>query len=399
MLQGKRVLLGITASIAAYKTAEIVRLFKKKGALVKVIQTKSSLDFVSPLTLSTLSQNQVYSEIVDSDSGEWNNHVDLGLWADFMVIAPLTANTMSKMTAGECDNLLLATYLSAKCPVYFAPAMDLDMYKHPTTINNIKKLQSFGNILIPSAFGELASGLIGEGRMAEPVEIIEHIVADLSKDLPLLNKKILVTAGPTYEAIDAIRFIGNRSSGKMGVAIAKECARNGAKVKLVLGPSNIEVKETNINIARVESAKEMMEVVERNFNDTNISIFAAAVSDYAPKYTQKNKIKKKDKDFKLSLLPTTDILFEMGLRKNVGQFLVGFALETENELENAKDKLKRKNLDMIVLNSINDKDSGFDFDTNKITIIDKQNNILNFELKDKAEVAKDIVRRIIKLSK
>ena len=399
MLQGKRVLLGVTASIAAYKTAEIVRLFKKKGALVKVIQTKSSLDFVSPLTLSTLSQNQVYSEIVDSDSGEWNNHVDLGLWADFMVIAPLTANTMSKMTAGECDNLLLATYLSAKCPVYFAPAMDLDMYKHPTTINNIKKLQSFGNVLIPSAFGELASGLIGEGRMAEPVEIIEHIVADLSKDLPLLNKKILVTAGPTYEAIDPIRFIGNRSSGKMGVAIAKECARNGAKVKLVLGPSNIDVKETNINIARVESAKEMMEVVERNFNDTNISIFAAAVSDYAPKYTQKNKIKKKDKDFKLSLLPTTDILFEMGLRKNVGQFLVGFALETENELENAKDKLKRKNLDMIVLNSINDKDSGFDFDTNKITIIDKQNNILNFELKDKAEVAKDIVRRIIKLSK
>ena len=399
MLQGKRVLLGVTASIAAYKTAEIVRLFKKKGALVKVIQTKSSLDFVSPLTLSTLSQNQVYSEIVDSDSGEWNNHVDLGLWADFMVIAPLTANTMSKMTAGECDNLLLATYLSAKCPVYFAPAMDLDMYKHPTTINNIKKLQSFGNILIPSAFGELASGLIGEGRMAEPVEIIEHIVADLSKDLPLSNKKILVTAGPTYEAIDPIRFIGNRSSGKMGVAIAKECARNGAQVKLILGPSNIDVKETNINIARVESAKEMMEVVERNFNDTNISIFAAAVSDYAPKYTQKNKIKKKDKDFKLSLRPTTDILFEMGLRKNVGQFLVGFALESENELENAKDKLKRKNLDMIVLNSINDKDSGFNFDTNKITIIDKQNNILNFELKDKAEVAKDIVRRIIKLSK
>ncbi|MAU35800.1 MAG: bifunctional phosphopantothenoylcysteine decarboxylase/phosphopantothenate--cysteine ligase CoaBC [Flavobacteriales bacterium] len=399
MLQGKRVLLGVTASIAAYKTAEIVRLFKKKGALVKVIQTKSSLDFVSPLTLSTLSQNQVYSEIVDSDSGEWNNHVDLGLWADFMVIAPLTANTMSKMTAGECDNLLLATYLSAKCPVYFAPAMDLDMYKHPTTINNIKKLQSFGNILIPSAFGELASGLIGEGRMAEPVEIIEHIVADLSKDLPLSNKKILVTAGPTYEAIDPIRFIGNRSSGKMGVEIAKECARNGAQVKLILGPSNIDVKETNINIARVESAKEMMEVVERNFNDTNISIFAAAVSDYAPKYTQKNKIKKKDKDFKLSLLPTTDILFEMGLRKNVGQFLVGFALESENELENAKDKLKRKNLDMIVLNSINDKDSGFNFDTNKITIIDKQNNILNFELKDKAEVAKDIVRRIIKLNK
>ena len=399
MLQGKRVLLGVTASIAAYKTAEIVRLFKKKGALVKVIQTKSSLDFVSPLTLSTLSQNQVYSEIVDSDSGEWNNHVDLGLWADFMVIAPLTANTMSKMTAGECDNLLLATYLSAKCPVYFAPAMDLDMYKHPTTINNIKKLQSFGNILIPSAFGELASGLIGEGRMAEPVEIIEHIVADLSKDLPLSNKKILVTAGPTYEAIDPIRFIGNRSSGKMGVEIAKECARNGAKVELVLGPSNIDVKETNINIARVESAKEMMEVVERNFKDTNISIFAAAVSDYTPKYIQKNKIKKKDKDFKLSLLPTTDILFEMGLRKNVGQFLVGFALETENELENAKDKLKRKNLDMIVLNSINDKDSGFNFDTNKITIIDKQNNILNFELKDKAEVAKDIVRRIIKLSK
>ena len=398
MLKGKKVLLGVTASIAAYKTAELVRLFKKAGASVKVIQTEASLHFVTPLTLATLSENPVLSKMVDADSGEWNNHVDLGLWADFMVVAPLTANTMAKMTTGECDNLLLATYLSAKYPVYFAPAMDLDMYKHPSTLYNIEKLQSFGNILIPSGFGELASGLVGEGRMAEPSEIIEHIIADLSKDLPLSNKEVLITAGPTYEAIDPVRFIGNRSSGKMGIALALECAKNGAKVNLVLGPSHIVVKHSNISVSKVESASEMFKMVNSYFKSSDIAIFAAAVADYTPSFVAKNKIKKSDEKLTISLLKTTDILSEMALKKTAKQFVVGFALETENELENAKEKLKSKNLDMIVLNSLNNKGAGFEHNTNKITIIDKQNNIFDFELKDKSAVAKDIIAKIIELS-
>ncbi len=398
MLKGKKVLLGVTASIAAYKTAELVRLFKKAGASVKVIQTEASLHFVTPLTLATLSENPVLSQMIDADSGEWNNHVDLGLLADFMVIAPLTANTMAKMTTGECDNLLLATYLSAKCPVYFAPAMDLDMYKHPSTLYNIERLQSFGNILIPSGFGELASGLVGEGRMAEPSEIIEHIIADLSKDLPLSNKEVLITAGPTYEAIDPVRFIGNRSSGKMGIALALECANNGAKVNLVLGPSHIVVKHSNISVSKVESASEMFKMVNSYFKSSDIAIFAAAVADYTPSFVAKNKIKKSDEKLTISLLKTTDILSEMALKKTAKQFVVGFALETENELENAKEKLKSKNLDMIVLNSLNNKGAGFEHNTNKITIIDKQNNIFDFELKDKSAVAKDIIAKIIELS-
>ena len=398
MLKGKKVLLGVTASIAAYKTAELVRLFKKAGASVKVIQTEASLHFVTPLTLATLSENSVLSQMIDADSGEWNNHVDLGLLADFMVIAPLTANTMAKMTTGECDNLLLATYLSAKCPVYFAPAMDLDMYKHPSTLYNIERLQSFGNILIPSGFGELASGLVGEGRMAEPSEIIEHIIADLSKDLPLSNKEVLITAGPTYEAIDPVRFIGNRSSGKMGIALALECANNGAKVNLVLGPSHIVVKHSNISVSKVESASEMFKMVNSYFKSSDIAIFAAAVADYTPSIVAKNKIKKSDEKLTISLLKTTDILSEMALKKTAKQFVVGFALETENELENAKEKLKSKNLDMIVLNSLNNKGAGFEHNTNKITIIDKQNNIFDFELKDKSAVAKDIITKIIELS-
>jgi phosphopantothenoylcysteine decarboxylase / phosphopantothenate---cysteine ligase len=398
MLKGKKVLLGVTASIAAYKTAELVRLFKKAGASVKVIQTEASLHFVTPLTLATLSENPVLSQMVDTDSGEWNSHVDLGLWADFMVMAPLTANTMAKMTTGECDNLLLATYLSAKCPVYFAPAMDLDMYKHPSTLYNIERLQSFGNILIPSGFGELASGLVGEGRMAEPSEIIEHIIADLSKDLPLSNKEVLITAGPTYEAIDPVRFIGNRSSGKMGIALALECANNGAKVNLVLGPSHIVVKHSNISVSKVESASEMFKMVNSYFKSSDIAIFAAAVADYTPSFVARNKIKKSDEKLTISLLKTTDILSEMALKKTAKQFVVGFALETENELENAKEKLKSKNLDMIVLNSLNNKGAGFEHNTNKITIIDKQNNIFDFELKDKSEVAKDIIAKIIELS-
>ena len=280
MLKGKKVLIGVTGSIAAYKIAELVRLFKKADAFVKVIQTEASLDFVAPLTLSTLSGNPVLSKMVDSESGEWNNHVDLALWADFIVIAPLTANTMAKMANGESDNLVLATYLSAKSSVYFAPAMDLDMYKHPSTSKNIRQLQEFGNKLIPSGFGELASGLFGEGRMAEPIEIINYIIEDLSKNLPLSAKNILITAGPTYESIDSVRFIGNRSSGKMGVALALECANNGASVKLILGPSSIEINHSNITVFRIESADEMFELVNSHFKAADVSIFSAAVSDY-----------------------------------------------------------------------------------------------------------------------
>ena len=398
MLKGKKVLLGVTASIAAYKTAELVRLFKKEGALVRVIQTEASLDFIAPLTLATLSENPVLTKMVDPDSGEWSNHVELGLWADIMVIAPLTANTMAKMKSGECDNLLLATYLSAKCPVFFAPAMDLDMYKHPSTKANISTLQEYGNTLIPSGFGELASGLVGEGRMAEPSEIIESIIAKLNNDLPLTNKKVLITAGPTHESIDPVRFIANRSTGKMGIALAIEAANKGALVSLVLGPTHLECNHSNINVYKVITASQMYEQVNAYFSTSDIGIFTAAVADYKPVFVAKNKIKKSDNNLNISLEKTVDILAQMGNKKSDKQFIVGFALETDNEVENAKDKLKRKNLDMIVLNSLNNKGAGFQHNTNKITIIDKANNISNFELKDKIEVAKDVIDKIIELS-
>jgi len=398
MLKGKKVLLGVTASIAAYKTAELVRLFKKAGASVRVIQTEASLDFIAPLTLATLSENPVLTKMVDPDSGEWSNHVELGLWADMLVVAPLTANTMAKMKAGECDNLLLATYLSAKCPVYFAPAMDLDMYKHPSTKTNVCTLQEYGNILIPSGFGELASGLVGEGRMAEPSEIIEVITSELNKDLPLTNKKVLITAGPTHESIDPVRFIANRSSGKMGIALAIEAANNGALVNLILGPTHLECNHANVTVYKVVTASQMHEQVNAYFSTTDIGIFAAAVADYKPDITTKNKIKKSDSNLNISFEKTVDILAEIGNKKSDMQFIVGFALETDNEVENAKDKLKRKNLDMIVLNSLNNKGAGFQYNTNKITIIDKANNISNFELKDKSEVAKDVIDKIIELS-
>ena len=398
MLKGKKVLLGVTASIAAYKTAELVRLFKKAGASVRVIQTEASLAFIAPLTLATLSENRVLTKMVDPDSGEWSNHVELGLWADMMVVAPLTANTMAKMKSGECDNLLLATYLSAKCPVFFAPAMDLDMYKHPSTKANISTLQEYGNTLIPSGFGELASGLVGEGRMAEPSEIIESITAKLNNDLPLTNKKVLITAGPTHESIDPVRFIANRSSGKMGIALAIEAANKGALVSLVLGPTHLECNHTNIKVYKVITASQMYEQVNACFSTSDIGIFTAAVADYKPNIVAKNKIKKSDNNLNISLEKTVDILAEMGNKKSDKQFIVGFALETDNEVENAKDKLKRKNLDMIVLNSLNNKGAGFQHNTNKITIIDKANNISNFELKDKSEVAKDVIDKIIELS-
>ena len=398
MLKDKKVLLAVTGSIAAYKCPELVRLFKKAGASVRVIQSKSSLDFVSSLTLSTLSGNIVLSDMIDSESGSWNSHVDLALWADLMVIAPLTANSMARMTIGENDNLLLATYLSAKCPVYFAPAMDLDMYKHPSTIDNINKLQSFGNILIPSGFGELASGLVGEGRMAEPSDIIEHIISDLSKDLPFSNKEILITAGPTYESIDPVRFIGNRSSGKTGIYLALEAANQGANVNLILGPTNLECNHSSVKVFRVESARQMFDVVKQKFLTSDISIFSAAVADYTTKSIAEKKIKKEDDVLELSLMKTVDIISEMTAEKKEHQVVVGFALESENELENAKKKLQAKRLDMIVLNSLNNKGAGFECNTNKITIIDKENNISNFELKHKKEVAKDIIKKILEIT-
>lgn len=396
ILKEKKILLGITAGIAAYKTASLVRLFIKLGAEVKVIMTPASKNFITPLTLSTLSKNPVHSTFYSKeDENElWNNHVDLGLWADYMLIAPATANTLSKMANGTCDNLLLATYLSSKCPVYFAPAMDLDMYKHPSSLESLKKLQSFDNILIPATSGELASGLIGEGRMAEPEDIVFFIEKDISSKLPLKGKKVLVTAGPTYEAIDPVRFIGNHSSGKMGFAIASAAANLGAEVFLISGPSNQQIKHSLVHRVDVVSAEEMYDASHMYFKDVDIAILSAAVADYKPKKSASQKIKKTDTALELSLSPTKDILASLGAIKKQ-QYLVGFALETNNELENAKGKLKRKNLDAIILNSLQDKGAGFANDTNKITIIDKELNEKAFKLKSKVAVAKDIMNEIV----
>jgi phosphopantothenoylcysteine decarboxylase/phosphopantothenate--cysteine ligase len=400
VLKENKILLGITAGIAAYKTASLVRLFIKLGAEVKVIMTPASKDFITPLTLSTLSKNPVHSTFYSKeDENElWNNHVDLGLWADYMLIAPATANTLSKMANGTCDNLLLATYLSAKCPVYFAPAMDLDMYKHPSSIESLKKLQHFNNILIPATSGELASGLVGEGRMAEPEDIVSFIEKDICSKLPLKGKKVLVTAGPTYEAIDPVRFIGNHSSGKMGFAIANAAANLGAEVFLIAGPSNQQLKHSLVHRVDVVSAEEMYNAAHTYFKDVDIAILSAAVADYRPKNIATQKIKKTTASLEIVLAPTKDILASLGAIKKQ-QFLVGFALETNNELENAKGKLKRKNLDAIILNSLQDKGAGFATDTNKITIIDKEFNEKSFELKSKVAVAKDIMNEIVSRTK
>jgi phosphopantothenoylcysteine decarboxylase/phosphopantothenate--cysteine ligase len=395
MLKSKNVILGVTASIAAYKSAFIVRELKKAGALVKVIQTDASLDFVTPLTLSTLSENTVLTKMVEDDTKDWISHVDLAQWADLILIAPVTAKTMAKMVSGECDSLLLATYLSAKCPVYFAPAMDLDMYKHPSTKQNIEKLVSFGNKFIAPTFGELASGLVGEGRMAEPEDIIDFIKKDLSADLPLSKKKVLITAGPTYEPIDPVRFIGNHSSGKMGYHLAMQAAKMGAEVTLIMGPSDLKVENSNVLQINVKTAKDMQRSVKDHFEDADIAIFSAAVSDYKTENIASQKVKKSNGSWDISLTKTNDILLEISQEKKENQILVGFALETENELENAKEKLINKNLDMIVLNSLNDKGAGFGYDSNKITIIEKDNKIEEFELKHKREVAKDIISKII----
>ena len=393
ILSGKKVLLGVTAGIAAYKTAYIVRLFIKAGAEVRVVMTPEAKEFVTPLTLSTLSKNEVISSFTNEEGETWNNHVDLGLWADFMLIAPATANTLSKMANGHSDNILLATYLSAKCPVYFAPAMDLDMYKHPSTKTSLQKLEEFQNKMIPVGSGELASGLSGEGRMAEPDEIVDFISKDLQSQLPLYSKKILITAGPTYEAIDPVRFIGNHSSGKMGYAIAEEAVNLGAEVVLVSGPTALQVTHQHIKLIRVTSTQEMYDQVHQYFAEVDVAIAAAAVSDYKPKRVADQKIKKSDAEISIQLEKTQDILLSLGKAKK-HQLLIGFALETENEVENAKGKLARKNLDFIVLNSLNDKGAGFQSATNKIKII-YSDRIKEFELKSKQEVAKDILNEVI----
>lgn len=396
MLGGKNILLGITGGIAAYKTTFLVRLLIKAGANVKVILTHSASSFVSPLTLATLSKNPVLSSFVNDgeSSTDWNNHVALGLWADLMVVAPATANTMSKMSLGTCDNLLLAVYLSAKCPVFFAPAMDLDMYRHESTKNSIQKLESFGNIMIPATTGELASGLHGEGRMAEPEDILSAIKEYLIRGLPLKDKKVMVTAGPTHEAIDPVRFIGNHSSGLMGYELAKSAASLGAKVILILGPSNLSVEHDSITVIKVVSADEMYQAAQNHYHEVDIAICAAAVADYRPKTVANQKIKKKEDGLTIDLVKNKDILLSLGTNKK-HQFLVGFALETENELENAKAKLKKKNLDAIILNSLNDEGAGFAGDTNKITFIDKNSRIIAFDLKTKAKVAQDIFNEIL----
>ncbi len=397
VLGGKNILLGVTAGIAAYKTASLVRLFIKAGANVKVVMTPASKDFVTPLTLSTLSQNPVYSTFFDKsddEDEEWNSHVELGLWADYMVVAPATANTLSKMGNGTCDNLLLATYLSAKCKVFFAPTMDLDMYKHPTTQQSIKKLQGFGNTFIPPSTGFLASGLEGEGRMAEPEDIVSFIENEIVKGLPLYKKKVLITAGPTYEAIDPVRFIGNHSSGKMGFELAKTAASLGAEVYLIAGPSNEIVETSAIERINVVSAEDMYNVAHTYFKDVDIAILSAAVADYKPKIVFDQKLKKSEDSLTIELVKTQDILASLGKEKS-HQFLVGFALETNNEIENAKLKLNKKNLDLIVLNSLKDKGAGFKTTTNKVTLIDKFEKISEFSLKSKAKVAIDIFNEIL----
>ena len=394
-MKGKKILIGVCGSIAAYKTALLIRLLVKAGAEVKVIMTPSATDFITPLTLSTLSKNPVGLNYFNTQTGEWANHVEYGLWADVFIVAPATANTLGKMANGICDNLLIATYLSAKCPVFLAPAMDLDMYIHPSTKRNIDLLKSYGNQLIEVGHGELASGLSGDGRMEEPEIIFETLRNFFLNSNSLKGKKVLVTAGPTYEAIDPVRFVGNRSSGKMGFAIADQLALRGAEVKLVSGPTSLKNNNQNIQLIAVESAEEMFTACMSDFSKMDVIIMSAAVADYKPIEIADQKIKKKSDELSINLVPTQDILKQMGVMKKGNQFLVGFALETENEVANANDKLSRKNLDLIVLNSLNDIGAGFNSDTNKITIINKAGQQQSFEMKSKNEVAKDLVNVIV----
>ncbi len=406
VLSGKKIVLGISGGIAAYKTATLVRLFIKAGAHVQVIMTPASKDFITPLTLSTLSKRPVFSSFYNEEETlnsevenpnqnlEWNNHVEIGLWADLMVIAPATANTLSKMVNGICDNLLIATYLSAKCPIFFAPAMDLDMYKHQSTIESFNKLKSFGNTIIPAESGELASGLSGEGRMAEPENIITFIENKIESELPLKGKKFLITAGPTYEAIDPVRFIGNHSSGKMGYDLALSAANYGASVILISGPTQMSISHELVQLININSADEMFVQCHNYFKTSDVFIGAAAVADYKPKYPALHKIKKSEESLVIELEKNKDILESLGLIKEK-QYLIGFALETENEIENAKLKIQKKNLDLIVLNSLQDKGAGFGGTTNKVTLIDSNFNVSPMELKSKEEVANDILIKII----
>lgn len=398
MLNGKHILLGVTGSIAAYKAANIVRLLVTQGAEVKIVMTPLAKQFITPLTLATLAKNPIYVDFFNPENGEWNSHVSLGMWADAYLIAPATANTIGKMANGIADNLLLTSYLSAKCPVFVAPAMDLDMFAHPAVQKNIETLKSYGVHFIDAEDGELASGLVGKGRLAAPEKIVESLDAFFNGQMSLTGKKVMVTAGPTYEKIDAVRFIGNYSSGKMGYAIAEECASRGAEVVLVSGPTSLNVHNSNIKLVRVNSAREMYEACNSEFPQCNAAVLSAAVADFTPQNVSDTKIKRKDNNLEITLKPTDDIAASLGKQKG-DRVLVGFALEKESELENAIGKLERKNFDFIVLNSMNDKGAGFNHDTNKITIINRSKEVKNYDLKSKVMVAKDIVDEIEKLLK
>ncbi|HEX4849642.1 MAG TPA: bifunctional phosphopantothenoylcysteine decarboxylase/phosphopantothenate--cysteine ligase CoaBC [Puia sp.] len=395
MLKGKKILIGVTGSIAAYKSILLIRLLIKEGAEVKVIMTSAAKDFVTPLSLSTVSKNPVLVDLFEENT--WANHVMLGRWADLMLIAPLSCNTLAKMAIGICDNLLLATYLSATCPIAVAPAMDEDMWQHPATKENLEKLKARGHQVIPVEKGELASGLEGEGRMAEPEHILSFITEHFFLVKDLAGKKAMVTAGPTHESIDPVRFIGNHASGKMGIAIAEELARRGAAVRLILGPSSLQVNGPGIQVQRVGNAEEMFNASVAEFPTSDIAVMAAAVADYTPAHISEEKIKKTESSLVLELVKTKDILQTLGEKKKDGQVLVGFALENKNEKAYATGKLKNKNADMIVLNSLNDSGAGFGYDTNKVTIFEKDGNELNYEKKPKPQVAKDIVDRIVNM--
>jgi phosphopantothenoylcysteine decarboxylase/phosphopantothenate--cysteine ligase len=394
MLNGKKIVLGVCGSIAAYKSAILARLLVKEGANVRVIMTDASKEFITPLTLSTLSKNEVLSSFLKTDGEQWNNHVNLGLWADVIVIAPASANTLAKFANGFCDNLLSAVYLSARCPVFLAPAMDLDMLQHPATQANLQRLKSFGNEIIKPTYGELASGLIGNGRMAEPDEIVKTLNDHFQSKKKLAGKTALVTAGPTHEAIDPVRFIGNHSSGKMGFAIAEALAKQGARVNLVTGPTTQHTEQQGISVMNVISAEDMYKACNEIFPESDITVLSAAVADYKPAVVAEQKIKKKDENMVIELTKTHDIAASLGKQKHHGQVIVGFALETEQEENNALKKLESKNFDLIILNSLNDSGAGFGYDTNKITIIGKSKK-QTFGLKDKKEVASDIVAAII----
>ncbi|NNE27472.1 MAG: bifunctional phosphopantothenoylcysteine decarboxylase/phosphopantothenate--cysteine ligase CoaBC [Saprospiraceae bacterium] len=394
-LKDKKILLAISGSIAAYKAAVLTRLFIKEGAEVRVLMTPAATQFISPLTLSTLSKHSVYSEIIDNEA--WNNHVELGLWADVMLVAPATATTISKMANANCDNIVTAVYLSAKCPVFFAPAMDRDMWLHPANQKNIETLIGYGNKLIDVEDGELASGLTGKGRMAEPEHIVETLNFFFQQSEDLKGKTVLITAGPTYESIDPVRFIGNRSSGKMGMALAEACARRNADVKLILGPSQLNSSDNRINIIRVQSGQEMYEQAKILHQDCDVAIFAAAVADYKVKHIADEKIKKADDSMSIELVKNIDIALSLGKEKREGQIHIGFALETQNEESNAKKKLIKKNFDLVVLNSLKDKGAGFGGNTNKVTLFHKSEEKTEFDLKSKNEVAEDIVNTLVEI--